>query len=696
MKVSLVTEYPIWLIIFCIALGIAAAYFLYNKDSRLKDIDKNRILLLAALRFLTVTFLSFLLLSPLIKYVKTTIEKPIIIFAQDNSESIASQKDSAFIKNQYPDLLSKAFAALSDKYEINYFTFGDKPKKSSTYNYKDKQTDFSNFFDEIKTLYANRNVGAMIVASDGIYNRGINPVFASKDINFQINTIALGDTGLQKDIILSNVKANKTGFLKNKFPIVATVDIKQLKGATTTLKVFEENKELFSKEIKSTSDNFSENVDIEVEPQKVGLHRYRLQLSPNPEEVTTKNNSREIVIDVIDAKQKIVIIGNSPHPDIGAIRSALQLNENFDVESYMVDKFSKNLNEYNLVILHQIPSKNNAATQLLQNIAKADVPVLYILGSLSSITNMNNLKAGLQINQSSAAFDDCSPVVNRNFALFETNSDLPDFLNNVAPLVCPFGDYKITGNSDILFYQKIKNVSTSKPMIYFTSLGNNKIGFITGEGIWRWRLANFVLYNNEDIFNELINKIAHYLALKLNKENFVVNSKKIINENEPVVFDAEVYNQSFELINTSDVSLEINNAQGNKMPYMFAKTTNAYQLDVGEIPVGDYSYVAKTKIGDKEYKKEGKFTVVAINSESQNTIADHQVLYQLASKHNGKMYYANQLDKMIQELNDNKDITPISYTDKNLQDLVHLKWLFFIFLILLSVEWFLRKFWGTY
>jgi hypothetical protein len=155
--------------------------------------------------------------------------------------------------------------------------------------------------------------------------------------------------------------------------------------------------------------------------------------------------------------------------------------------------------------------------------------------------------------------------------------------------------------------------------------------------------------------------------------------------------EAEVYNESYELINEPEVNITITNSDNKKFPFTFSKTSNANRLNSGMMPVGEYKYEAKVKIGDKMYTQQGSFSVSALQVELTNTVADHQMLYSLAKKHGGEMVYPNQLDKLVSELNKREDIKSVSYSEKKLTDLINVKWIFFLVLFLLSFEWFIRK-----
>src|ERR1035438_965870 len=101
MNFSLYIDYPIWFVAFCFLAGAGYSFLLYRKEKRFSETPKWVRRILPVLRFVTVTLLAFFLLDPLLKNITRTVEKPIIIFAQDNSESIVTGKDSTFYKTEY-------------------------------------------------------------------------------------------------------------------------------------------------------------------------------------------------------------------------------------------------------------------------------------------------------------------------------------------------------------------------------------------------------------------------------------------------------------------------------------------------------------------------------------------------------------------------------------------------------------------
>ncbi len=702
MSFSLYTDSPWWFFVFCVLAGAGYAFVLYRNEKRFNEGAKWVRRALPVLRFVAVTLLAFFLLAPLLKNISRTVEKPIIVFAMDNSESVVAGKDSSFYKNEYPKNVSEFVSSLADKYDTNNYSFGDKIKSGLSFDYKEKQTDIASLFDEIETRFSNRNVGAVVIASDGLYNKGQNPLYSSAKNKFPVYTIALGDTTIRKDLILSKVISNRIAYLGNKFPIEIQISARELGGKNTLCTVSKGDEVLFTQQINISGNNFSLSVPVQLEAKEVGLQRYAIKLSNVDGEVSYTNNLKDVFIDVLDARQKVLILADAPHPDVAAIKNALENNENYEVNAFLANDFTGSIEKYNLVILHQIPSSKNQNQKLLTDIDKAKLPVLYIIGSQSSISGFNNAQSDLSIPASGGKMNDVLPVLSKDFSLFTLSEELENYSSKFSPLQCPFGNYKINSSASVLFNQKIGLVETQQPLFLFTQSSDKKTGIICGEGIWRWRLLDFAEHNNQNIFNELINKTVQYLSAKIDKSFFRIilsgaeGAKNNFYENESIEFEAEVYNDSYELINDPEVSVTITNAEEKRFPFTFSKTTNAYRLNAGIFPVGNYRYEAKVKVGTKIYLENGEFSVAALQVETTNTIADHQLLYSLAKKSGGEMIYPNQLDKLFALLNAREDIKPISHSEKKLSDLINLKWIFFLLLSLISIEWFIRKINGAY
>lgn len=464
-----------------------------------------------------------------------------------------------------------------------------------------------------------------------------------------------------------------------------------LSGTRSTLTVTRAGGTLFSKTIEITSDDFFETIKLQLEANVVGLQRYSIRLAPVEDEITILNNSQDIFIDVLDARQKILILAAAPHPDIAALRSAIESNYNYEVEVKMAAEFDGVVRGYNLVVLHQLPSATLPVENVIKNAANAQLPLLFVLGISTDINRFNALDAGLRISSGQVNFNEALPVLNPDFVLFNLSDDTRKAVADWPPLVTPFGEYRMLTSASVLFYQKIGSLTTQLPLVVFNQNLETRTGIIAGEGLWKWRMHNFLKNNNHQAYNEVVTRMIQYLAVKVNKSFFDVAGANNFTENEPVILTAEVYNQSYEPINEPEVEITISNSDGDTYPFVFGKTARAYQLNAGALPVDNYTWEAKVHVGDKVFTDRGAFSISPLNIETINTRADHNLLFQLAKKTNGRMIYPDALPQLADELRQRADITTITYSTRQYTELVNLPWILILIIVLLSGEWLLES-----
>lgn len=694
------TAYSFWWLLPCLIGAAALAWFLYTKNPFGDEVKKRSPLYitLMVLRFATLLLLAFLLLAPFVKSSTKKVQKPIIVVALDNSQSVKANKDSAFYKTDYLEKIKKLTSQLSKNYDVKVYNLADKVSENSGIDFTGKQTNLSNLFSEVAGQYENQNLGAIIIASDGIYNVGTNPVYAAENIKAPIYTIALGDTTVPKDILVKNIRQNKIAYLGNEFPVEVTVNAGKLKGKKTTLTIAKEGRTLFSKELEINDDNYQITENFVLQADAVGTQHYVVRLSTVNGEISYINNRKDFFIEVLDGRNKVLLLGASPHPDMTAIKQAIESNQNYEVKiEYAADFNPDALKNYNLVILHQLPSFETPAKYISDKIDDAKLPYLSIVGTQTSIPAFNALGTGVNISNYRYNVNEVFPQPNNDFALFTLSDETKAVINYLPPVKAPFGTYNNIAAANTLLYQKIGAIETQQPLIYFSPNTTRRIGVIVGDGIWRWRLYDFERNKNHNAVDELLVKTVQYLSAKNDTRKFRVSTpKNIFTENERVTFDAQVYNESYEAITEPDVKMEVKNEEGKVFAYTFSKTNNAYNLNAGLFAAGNYTYQAGVKVGNRVETLTGKFTIIPLQVELLNTVANHQIMQNLAAKNGGEMVYPNAIEKLNDLVKNREEIKPVSYMQTAFKDIIHFKWLFFILLALLTAEWFLRRRNGAY
>lgn len=688
---QLLISSPWWFIPICLLIGFAYAWLLYKPN--LRDIPHK---IMAALRFLSISLLCFFLLGPILVRVITETEKPRILMVMDNSQSIAAGKESEFYKGDFLKSWYDVGAELGDNYKVEYLNIGGDIYPSDSVKFSSKRTDLGKLFDYVNNTYAKQNVGAVVLASDGIYNRGVNPGFKNFDEHALLYTVGMGDSSIKKDLILKSANTNSIAYLKNDFPIEINVFANECNGQNSTLSISSEGKVLHTQSVSIDKKDFFRTITVNLPADQPGNRHLVVSLSGISGEHTTANNRKDIFIDVIDGREKILLAYNGPHPDIGAMKEAIQSNKNYEVVAMQASSIQlKDLGNYSVAILHQIPSKTFNSKPLITGLRAAKVPVWVVVGTQTAIEQLPLISPLARIDRNQGRSNETQAALNEQFNAFTVEENTRKSIYDWPPLISPFGQYAASNATEILAFQKIGSVVTNYPIWAFSNQNGEKTAYLFGEGFWKWRMLDFANNESHAASNELVAKTVQYLTVKEDKRKFrVYPIKPVFEEDENVRFIAEVYNASYELVNTGEVKLKLKNETGSVYDYSFSKNNKSYSLDLGLLNPGIYAYTA-TLLGTNE-SISGKVMVTALQTELVNTRADFGLLRDLSRKTGAQFIPARQIQSLAEKLKANDQVTELTYSEKRPDDLINLKWVFFLLAGLIAAEWFIRKYEGGY
>ena len=694
---SLHFQYPGWYLLLCVILGVGFALALYMRDKSFQDQKPWVRMAMTILRGLTVSLLAALLLAPFLKLFQNTTKNPIIVVAQDNSQSVGNQLtgDDSIAFVQSMNDLNEAVGA---RFDLVNLQFGEAVQEGSDPDYADALTDISDPLVYISEQYDSELLGAVVLASDGLYNRGSNPLYLSSAINAPVHVIALGDTSVKTDLRIAKVLHNDIAFLGSKFPVqidIAATNLDARQATLTVSKVGGGN--IYQETFQIESDDFFKTTEVLLEAESPGVERYRFRVSGVAGEENYANNSRDVYIEIIDGRLNVLLLGDVPHPDLSGLKEAISTNENYSVDIFLFEDFQGNPEDYDLVLLHGLPSIRRDITALHSLLVSREIPRIYIASESTSLSRFNAIQDLVRIDGTQQSANEVTAIIDPDFQLFTVPEELTNQIGNFAPLYAPYGEYTINPAASVLMYQKIGSVDTQFPLALFGQADNVKIGVIAAEGLWKWRLYDFLQNESHDLTNTLINKSIQYVTVKDDKRKFRVSPvKNLFTDIETITFTAELYNLSYELINDPDAFLVVTDSAGNAYDYTFNKASNSYSIDIGKFPVGEYTYRGFTDYGGQRLQASGRFSVKAIQLELFDNTADHAMLYQLADKHGGTVYYPDQIAALTDNLVDNEELKPVIYSSAKNTPVLNLRWLFALFLLLLGAEWFFRRYFGGY
>jgi hypothetical protein len=674
-------NYIYWLL--CILIGIIPAALVFRSDRR-KNLPVKW--LPSVLRFFTCFLTAALLLAPAFPSTKTEEEKPLLIWLQDNSSSMqtALGKDSVAYRKKVEALWDQ----WKDDYTLVPMAFGGDINKDSLFNFKQKSTNIASALQAATEQYQDRNIGAIILPTDGIFNEGLDPVYAPLGMAVPVFSIGLGDSTQPKDISVTRVYANKVVALNSNFEIMADIRADKLNGTNTEAVVLHNGQAVGRSALKIDKDRYTASVRFETKADQKGFQRYSIMVPALPGEQNVSNNRMDFFVEVIDDETKVLILAAAPHPDIAAIREALESVPQYKVTVSLDGSVPGGVAAYSLVIAHQVPSLTGIQTDL------SKTPTWYILGRQSNINAFGQSQSLVKISGGGST-NDVLPELNTGFSYFTLATNIRDVVAKMPPLQAPYGNYNTAGDAQILIRQRIGSVTTDYPLWVFRN-GAVPQAVLCGEGIWRWRLYEYKNSGKHDVVDELIRQTVSLLSVKKDNRPFrMFMDKYIFSDNEAVNVYAELRNDNGELVNSPNVNMSLADSAGKPLNYVMEKTGNSYHVNVGLLAPGAYTFKGKVNYNGKNLESEGSFIVESVPLEQLRTNADYEMLSRLSKQTGGSFFTFSNMQSLTDSLKKNATVKPIIHTDKTYTELIDRKWLFFLILLIAAAEWLLRKYWNA-
>lgn len=697
MNKEIVLQTPFWYIILCLFLGILYSLIFYFRE---KTFKKKQKLGFALLRGSIVFLIAFLLLNPLIKSLNQLILKPKVLLLLDNSASMNQNS------TQNKKVLFDGIAALQDNlkdqgFETNITDLSgnllDQKLNEKTF-FKLNKTNLTESLNKVKNNYEGQNLSDVILISDGIITEGVSPTFQKYDYN--IHTVGFGDTTVRKDLAITGISANRIAYFGNIFTVSIDVSSSLLAGKTSNISLKNSNGQTIANQnINIVKAEDFKTINFEIKAEKLGKQRYIVQASSIDGESTLKNNYKDFVIDVVNGKEKILLLAFAPHPDIKALKSIIDKSDLFEIETQILQSTEPSLiakNPFDLVIFHNLPDAFGSSTPIVSRILSQKKPVFYFIGPKTNIQVFNGVQQVLGINSQINKIDKTKAIINSNFQRFSLNSEAQSLFEKLPPVSVPFGEYKSYPGVETPLNQVIGNVNTGRPLLSLNLTKETKQAVFTGEGLWQWRLEEYAISEQHKHVDELIIKTLQLLVVKEDKsklrvyplnETFGVDQKKI--------FVAEAYNNIYERIYDQSVTLKITNEKRATKSYNFTITADNSRFEVSGLPAGIYNYEASSSILNKNETSSGQFAIVESDAETLNSKANFDLLKTLSASNNGDFVDFKNIIELRKSL-DKKGLTNKVISNEELKDIINIKWLLVLIIILAALEWVLRKYFGQY
>jgi hypothetical protein len=659
-----------------IAVGLSFYQYFY-KNTNVSKLTW----LLAGLRFIAVFGILLLLINPILRN-KTfeTIKTPLPIIT-DNSSSIVDLKANATAVELYEKLSSNA--ALKEKFEVQSYRFDSEFETATDFDFKGKQTNIEEVAKNLKSIYRNATFPTILI-SDGNQTIGNDYVYGF-DANTKVYPLVLGDTTTFLDIKIGQLNVNKYAFHKNKFPVEVFLNYAGTKSIAANFKIAQGNTILNTQTISFSPEKKSAIVNVLLPANQVGLQIFKASITSNESEKNTYNNSKNFAVEVIDQKTNIAIISEINHPDIGALKRAIETNSQRKVTIVKPNEI-KTLSDYNVLILYQ-PSSNFKS--VFESNAIAQVNTFIITGTSTDFTTLNQYQSSLVFRMSGQR-EDYIGSFQSQFNLFA----LDDIgFEQFPPLQNAFGTITTNANVEVLLSSKIRNIETNAPLLAFAENQGKRTAFLLGENIWKWRMHSHVETKSYEKFDVFADKIVQYLSSNNSRKSLVVNHESFYNSGDAIEISAQYFNKNYELDEKARLTISVTNknTKQNKK-YDLLRSSNAFKVNLDGLGAGQYQFTVKELNSNTAYN--GYFEILDFDIEKQFVNPDLKKLQQLALQTKGSVFMPSQVDALIKSLVENPNYKAIEKAIVKKTPLIDWVWLLILIAVALGSEWFIRKYNG--
>ncbi len=677
-QINLFEGLAFWKILICFLGASLGAFYFYYKSS---DYSKQQQWGLGTLRFLSIFILLFLLLGPKIRKVTNEYSSPIITLLVDDSESLVKNSKQILLqvkadKKKYTDL----------GYEVHLRGLAHTYSHVDSIRFTTQQTNLQQILKELNDFYYGLDLAKVILYSDGIENTGVS-VLASQ-YSFKLDAVGLGDTTEKKDVKIVRIERNQNVYKGNSFIAQAVIESNGFaENQKIQVSFYQGNKKIKQKTVVCNTKKTT--VSFEHRPQKKGVFRYKIVSKPLIGEVSVTNNTKVFFMEVLEGRDKILLVYNAPHPDVKALRAIFKDRDHFKLDVVSAKESAKiTAKKYQLILFHGLPTRSHQVNKLITDTKSNNIPSVYFVTNQTYLPLFNRASQLLSI-RANKGKNHVGVYLKDGFDYFEISQEFKNNLTSLPPLATPYGDYKLKNGGKLLLGQQVGNLKTDFPLLAMKYKGN-KEGVFVGEGFWKWRLQLLMSNKEVKVFDDFY---FNFFQLLANNRSFdrlkAYPTKNEFTTNQKISFKGATYNELYEQIYGQKINLKITNERKETQQYSFISSRSKDGFVLPFQKEGIYSYKCTAVLNGTKFTTRGKYVVRQLDLEQLNSQANFDKLRSLAIRQKGTFRTINTVVK------DNKIATKIIHSSSKEKELIDYRWLFFALCFLLAIEWFARKYFGT-
>ncbi len=702
------------LILLIIAVACALAVFFYR--TTVPPVPRWKRLLLATLRWASLSLILILLFEPLLRLIVTATQPATIALLVDNSRSMQIKDKIADRRSVVSAVLRNgALTSVAGNVQIKTFTFGSKLRDVSlmhgdTLGLNEEATDISAALRALGEQKDQNNIRAALLLSDGSYNLGPNPVYEAELLGLPLYTLGIGDSSEQKDVLIARIATNDLVYNETEVPVDVTLKSSGFAGEKVEVLLLEGGKEISRSTVELQEGTREYPISMKYTPQGEGTKKYSVRISTLRGELTADNNRKTFFVRVLKSKLRVLILAGSPSPDVSTIKQTLREEKNLEVRSYtqktpvgfveghLTDSM---IDSADCLVVIGFPSASTTDA-MLETVRVSTVernkPLLYIDGKAVSEPKLRPLSPVLPFVSSGMSqveqfvFLQLSPN-HKNNPIVNTGTVDAAAWDKLPPIFRKQAAYKAKAEATTIGVARVLNVATNEPLLLMRSVNKQKSLAVLGYGLWRWRLMVQGTPETEKLLSLfLANSIRWLTTRDDSKPVRVSTTKDLYTQGERVEFTGQVYDASATPVDDAELKVVVQKDNQEFGTTLRPIGSGRYEGTIDGLPAGDYAVRSvATKDGTAIGEDRGRFSVGEVDLEFQDTRMNAPLLRQLAYRTGGKYYTPASFESFAADIAANPSLTSRDVQTTTELEVWNWKYMLGMIILLLGLEWFIRK-----
>jgi uncharacterized membrane protein len=570
----------------------------------------------------------------------------------------------------------------------------------------------------------------IVLFSDGIANgemKSLNgtalpaPVFA----------VGVGDTEGFTDLRIARLGAPEFAFRGREFKIELTVQAYGLKGKSVPL-LFNRGKNLIStRAIAIDADPFEQKITLSFTPKDLGTHVFSVSLPAQPGEQITQNNQKEFKVDVRRDKIRVLTLSGSPAWNYRFLRMAMKQDPLIELVSFVFlrtptdtvdvpenqlslipfpidDIFLEELKNFDLVVFDDFSYRayfNPVYLERVRDFVRDG-------GGLAMFGGARTFDSG---GYGDSALRDVLPVELDGKGSYQARGPLQAVLTPAGkkhPITRLLPDPKmnedtwaklppLTGMNQVRAVRGETLLATKDgaPLLAIGRYGKGRTLALMSDDAWRW---NFIAVGNRETPQnhlKLIRQAVRWLAQEPAFEQVQLYPIPTAQPAEKVAIRLKVLNDDFTPARQASIQLRVISPEGE--PTLISTSPDReegeYSGDFTPTREGTYQVEAEASAGGKVLGRDkSSFSAAFSYGETDDGLPRPDLLKQIAEASKGEYIPINDwngktFDRIAARL---EAIAPSEIVEQRQTRLWSNLWPFGLILVLLSIEWWMRRKWG--